>query len=39
MPERFDPEEVKEIIGRSFGEISKMVNKYDGFIRNSSGTR
>jgi len=37
MSERFDPEEVKEITSRIFDEISKTVNKYDGFIEKFIG--
>jgi len=37
MSERLDPEEVKEITSRIFGEISKIVNKYDGFIEKFIG--
>ncbi len=37
MSERLDPEEVKEITTRIFGEISKIVNKYDGFIEKFIG--
>ncbi len=32
MSESLDPEEVKEITSRIFGEISNIVNEYDGFI-------
>ena len=32
MTERMDPEEVKEIMSRIFGEITHIVKKYDGFI-------
>ncbi|MGV7224690.1 MAG: double zinc ribbon domain-containing protein, partial [Nitrospinales bacterium] len=32
MSEKLDPEEVKEITSRIFGEISKIVANYDGFI-------
>ena len=32
MSERLDPEEVKEIMNRIFGEIAQVVNKYEGFI-------
>ncbi len=32
MTERLDPEEVKEIMSRIFGEITQIVNKYGGFI-------
>ena len=32
MTEKLDPEEVKEIMGRIFGEITQTVKKYDGFI-------
>ncbi|MFB0520836.1 MAG: adenylate/guanylate cyclase domain-containing protein, partial [Desulfatiglandales bacterium] len=37
MSERLDPEEVKEITGRIFGEISQVVTKYDGFIEKFIG--
>jgi hypothetical protein len=37
MSERLDPEEVKEITGRIFGEISKIVSKYDSFIEKYAG--
>jgi class 3 adenylate cyclase/tetratricopeptide (TPR) repeat protein len=37
MSERLDPEEVKEITSRIFGEISKVVVKYDGFIEKFIG--
>ena len=37
MSEKLDPEEVKEITGRIFGEASKIVSKYDGFIEKYSG--
>jgi class 3 adenylate cyclase/tetratricopeptide (TPR) repeat protein len=37
MSERLDPEEVKEITSRVFGEISKIVGKYDGFIEKYVG--
>jgi len=32
MSERLDPEEVKNIISRIFGEIAQVVVKYDGSI-------
>ena len=32
MTEKIDPEEVKEIMSRIFGEITQIVRKYDGFI-------
>ncbi|PLX49078.1 MAG: hypothetical protein C0611_10435 [Desulfobacteraceae bacterium] len=32
MSEKLDPEEVKEITSRIFGEVSNIVAKYDGFI-------
>jgi class 3 adenylate cyclase len=32
MSEKLDPEEVKEIKSQIFGDISKIVAKYDGFI-------
>ena len=37
MSEKLDPEEVKEITSRIFGEISKIVGKYDGFIEKYAG--
>jgi class 3 adenylate cyclase/tetratricopeptide (TPR) repeat protein len=32
MTERMDPEDVKEIMSRIFGEITQIVKKYEGFI-------
>ncbi len=37
MSEKLDPEEVKEITSRIFGDISKIVAKYDGFIEKYAG--
>ena len=37
MCEKLDPEEVKEITSHIFGEISKIVVKYDGFIEKYAG--
>jgi len=37
MSEKLDPEEVKEITSRIFGDISKIVGKYDGFIEKYAG--
>ena len=37
MSEKLDPEEVKEITSRLFGEISKIVANYDGFIEKYAG--
>ncbi|UCE56366.1 MAG: zinc ribbon domain-containing protein, partial [Desulfobacterales bacterium] len=37
MSEKLDPEEVKEITSQIFGEISKIVNNYDGFIEKYAG--
>jgi hypothetical protein len=37
MSERLDPEEVKEITSRIFGEISKVINKYEGFVEKFVG--
>ena len=37
MSERLDPEEVKEITSQIFGEISKIVERYDGFIEKYAG--
>jgi class 3 adenylate cyclase/tetratricopeptide (TPR) repeat protein len=37
MSERLDPEEVKEIISRIFGEAALVITKYDGFIEKFYG--
>ncbi|MCX5852686.1 MAG: zinc ribbon domain-containing protein, partial [Deltaproteobacteria bacterium] len=37
MTEKLDPEEVKEIMGRIFGEIALVVVKYEGFIEKYVG--
>jgi len=37
MSEKLDPEEVKRITSRIFGEISTIVCKYDGFIEKYAG--
>ena len=37
MSEKLDPEEVKEMTSGIFGEISKIVGKYDGFIEKYAG--
>jgi len=37
MSEKLDPEETKEIMGKVFGEISKVVFRYDGFIEKFIG--
>ena len=37
MSEKLDPEELKKITKRIFGEISKVVIKYDGFIEKYVG--
>jgi class 3 adenylate cyclase/tetratricopeptide (TPR) repeat protein len=37
MSDRMDPEEVKEIMNRIFGGITKIVAKYDGFIEKFVG--
>ena len=37
MTEKLDPEEVKEIMSRIFGEVTKAVSKYDGFIEKFIG--
>ncbi|MDZ7700296.1 MAG: adenylate/guanylate cyclase domain-containing protein [Deltaproteobacteria bacterium] len=37
MTERLDPEEVKKITSRIFGEIGKIIDRYEGFIENYSG--
>jgi class 3 adenylate cyclase len=37
MSEKLDPEEVKEITGRIFDDVSKIISKYDGFIEKYAG--
>ena len=37
MTEKFDPEEVKEIMSQIFGEITRIIKKYDGFIERFIG--
>jgi class 3 adenylate cyclase len=37
MSERLDPEEVKEITTRFFGEITKIIDKYEGFVEKFVG--
>jgi len=37
MSEKLDPEEVKEITGQIFGEISKVISKYEGFVEKFVG--
>jgi class 3 adenylate cyclase/tetratricopeptide (TPR) repeat protein len=37
MSEKLDPEEVKEITSRIFGEIAQVVTKYEGFIEKFIG--
>jgi class 3 adenylate cyclase/tetratricopeptide (TPR) repeat protein len=37
MTEKLDPEEVEEVMGKIFGEISKVVAKYEGFIERFLG--
>ena len=37
MSEILDPEEVKDIMGRIFGEIARVVVKYEGFIEKFIG--
>jgi len=37
MSEKLDPEEVKEITSRIFGEISKIMANYDGFVEKYAG--
>jgi class 3 adenylate cyclase/tetratricopeptide (TPR) repeat protein len=37
MSERLDPEEVKEITGKVFDEVSKIINKYEGFVEKFAG--
>ena len=37
MCEKLDPEEVKEIMSRMFGDIARVVAKYEGFIEKFIG--
>jgi class 3 adenylate cyclase/tetratricopeptide (TPR) repeat protein len=37
MCERLDPEEVKEIMSRIFGDIAQVVSKYEGFVEKFVG--
>ena len=37
MSEKLDPEEVKEITGDIFSELTKIIEKYDGFIEKYVG--
>jgi class 3 adenylate cyclase/tetratricopeptide (TPR) repeat protein len=37
MSEKLDPEEVREITGQIFDDVSKIVSKYDGFIEKYAG--
>ena len=37
MSEKLDPEEVKEIVGRIFGQIKSVIAKYEGFIEKFAG--
>ena len=37
MTERLDPEDVKEIMSRIFGEIAQVVTRYEGFIERFFG--
>jgi class 3 adenylate cyclase/tetratricopeptide (TPR) repeat protein len=37
ISEKLDPEEVKEIMSRIFGEIAQVVTKYEGFIEKFIG--
>ena len=37
MSEKLDPEEVKEITSRIFGEVARVVDRYDGFVEKYIG--
>ena len=37
MSEKMDPEEVKEIVGRIFGQIKSVITKYEGFLEKFAG--
>ncbi|HUJ69906.1 MAG TPA: AAA family ATPase [Syntrophorhabdales bacterium] len=37
LSERLDPEEMREITGRIFGDVARVVSQYDGFIEKYIG--
>jgi len=37
MSEMLDPEEVKDITSKIFDEVSKIINKYEGFVEKFAG--
>ena len=37
MSERLDPEDLKEITTRIFGEVAKVIGKYEGFVEKYAG--
>jgi class 3 adenylate cyclase/tetratricopeptide (TPR) repeat protein len=37
MSERLDPEDVKGITSRIFGEVAKVIHKYEGFVEKYAG--
>jgi class 3 adenylate cyclase/tetratricopeptide (TPR) repeat protein len=37
MSEKLDPEDVKEITSRIFNQVSKVINKYEGFVEKFVG--
>ena len=37
ISEKLDPEEVKELMSRIFGQISKIITKYEGFVEKFVG--
>jgi class 3 adenylate cyclase/tetratricopeptide (TPR) repeat protein len=37
LSEKLDPEEVKELMARIFGQISKIIARYDGFVEKFVG--
>lgn len=37
MSERLDPEDVKEITTEIFGEVAKVISKYEGFVEKYAG--
>ncbi|MGV7223155.1 MAG: AAA family ATPase [Nitrospinales bacterium] len=37
MSEKLDPEDVRDITGRLFDDVSKIVSKYDGFVEKYAG--
>ena len=37
LTEKYDPEEVKEILDQVFGKVKQVIEKYDGFVEKFVG--